>query len=166
MRDIKTNEKMFDVQFNTRSADFPLRDFAKADPRALGQAIQEAAMSPLNKDGEGDDFGFYATVHMYGEVSSNMAQKKYHDYEKNACEYGLILRPTSREACVILTDSEHIKLTNWEFTSRSGKRQIMDLTLHPKDGSAHVKNVRICKGKPREKAKSLRETQDRPRMAV
>lgn len=166
MRNILQNEKMFDVQFNTRGADYPLKDFAKADPRELGQAIQEAALNPLNKDGEDDDFGFYAVVYLYGASSSNMAQKKYHDHEKNACEYGLKLRPTNREACVVLTESDRIKLINWEFTDRNGKRQIMDLTLHPKDGSAHVKNVRICKGKPRKEAKRLHEALDRPRMAV
>lgn len=166
MRDILANEKMFHVQFNTRGADYPLRDFAKADPHELGRAIQEAALNPQNKDGEGDDFGFYADVVMYGASSNNMSQKAWHDYEKNSCEYELKLRPTNREACVVFTDGGRIKLVDWEFTSRDGKRQIMDLTLHPKDGSAHVKNVRICRGKPRKEAKRLREALDRPRMAV
>jgi hypothetical protein len=166
MRNIKSNEKMFDLQFNSRGADFLLRDFSKADPLDLGQAIYNAAMDPLNRDGEGDDFGFYAEVHLYGDSSSNLSWKQYHDGERNACEYELKLRPVNREACVMLTDSGRVKLTNWEFTSRDGKRQIMDLTLHPKDGSAHVKNVRICKGKPRKEAKRIRVALDRPRMAV
>jgi len=165
MRDIKANEKMFHVQFNTRGADYPLLDFAKSDPHELGRTIQEEALNPQNKDLEGDDFGFYADVIMYGACSSNNSQRAWHDHDKNSCEYELKLRPVNREGCVV-TDSGRIKLIDWEFTSRDGKRQIMDLTLHPKDGSAHVKNVRICKGKPRKEAKRIRAALDHPRVAV